>query len=239
MTLFPIGILSHCNSREEVIEKLLLYYCPKSMLEIGVWKGELSFFVLETIKSIESYHLLDPWKCLKNWNKPFNRDDNQFKLVYDECMERLSPYSDKITVHRATSATLDFSKMPKYDVIYIDGDHTLRGIAIDLIKARECLAPSGVIICDDYTKGSIFQHGLNYEPSFVYPYCDYFCEACDWECIELPFNQLLIDSANPYDTSGVKPSLKNLLHINENSQHSGSIYSRVVRKIQHMFDNPN
>jgi hypothetical protein len=77
------------------------------------------------------------------------------------------------------------------DFIYIDGDHTLRGIAIDLINAYPKLKPGGYLAGDDFTS-SIWQHDSRYEPTLVFPFATYFAEAVGMRCYALPFNQFMI-----------------------------------------------
>jgi hypothetical protein len=201
----------HCNSRLELISDLLNRNSSTCILEIGVWKGDLTEYLLENVPTISNFHLLDPWESLSNWNKPYNISNDDFQAIYEQCMKRLQPYSKKVTVHRSTSLEVRASSMPKFDTIYIDGDHTLRGITIDLLKAKELVAKNGIIICDDYCTNTVYQHGMDYEPTFVHPYVDYFCEANNWKCIPLQFNQLLIVTSDPFDVSRPKPAVLPLL----------------------------
>ena len=199
------------GSRLDVLTEILKARSPKSMLEIGVWKGDLSEHLLANVPSLQTYHLLDPWQNLENWNKPFNTNSLDFQAIYEGCMLRLAPWAEKLVVHRCKTSEFPAESVPQFDAIYIDGDHTLRGIVIDLTTATRVLSADGIILCDDYTPGTLFQHGLSYEPSLVYPYCDYFCEAHNWECVDLPFSQLLINPSNPFDTNRARPELLPLL----------------------------
>jgi len=82
-------------------------------------------------------------------------------------------------------------KNSSLDFIYIDGDHTLRGITIDLITLLPKIKKNGLIGGDDFTK-NIWQHGNKYDPTQVFPYAVYFSEANNLKIFTLPFNQFLI-----------------------------------------------
>jgi hypothetical protein len=77
------------------------------------------------------------------------------------------------------------------DVAYIDGDHTLRGVSIDLILTYPKVRPGGILGGDDYTP-TIWQHADNFEPSLVCPFAAYFAESQGAPIIILPYNQFVI-----------------------------------------------
>jgi len=77
------------------------------------------------------------------------------------------------------------------DFAYIDGDHTLRGITIDLIKLLPKMKKNGLIGGDDFIT-TPWQHDIDFEPTLVCPFSIYFAEAMDLPIIALPFNQFLI-----------------------------------------------
>lgn len=141
----------------------------RSVTEIGVWRGEFAEQLLSRCPSIDRYYLVDPWRQLPDWNKPFNKDDAIFEEVLAEARRRLAPYSDKCVFLRGRTTEVE---LPEVDFTYVDGDHTLRGISIDLIRAWPKTKWLGG---DDY--GPIWQHGDNFEPSMVNPFAAHFAEA--------------------------------------------------------------
>jgi predicted O-methyltransferase YrrM len=48
-----------------------------------------------------------------------------------------------------------------FDLIHIDGDHTLLGKLIDLELARRLLAPGGLVLVDDYSYHSPISDAVN------------------------------------------------------------------------------
>lgn len=81
------------------------------------------------------------------------------------------------------------------DLVYIDGDHTLRGIVIDLISIYPKVKSGGFIGGDDFVQNP-WQHGLDFEPTLVCPFSIYFAEAMNLPMFALPFNQFLMQK-NP------------------------------------------
>ena len=70
--------ISQSHDRNELwIHIITALYCRK-LCEIGVYKGEFSAKLLQSIPIIEQYILIDPWKNLLNWNKPANLSDEHF-----------------------------------------------------------------------------------------------------------------------------------------------------------------
>ena len=77
------------------------------------------------------------------------------------------------------------------DLVYVDGDHTLRGITIDLLTMLPKVRPGGMIGGDDYFADP-WHHGAKYEPTLVCPFALYFAEAMHLPFVALPFRQFLI-----------------------------------------------
>ena len=162
------------------------------ILEIGVWKGEFSAWVLAQCSSINKYYMLDPWRKLPSWNKPLNVDDLTFENAFKNAMAVTEFAADKRTVLRGTTVEM-IDRVPNdsLDFVYIDGDHTLRGISIDLINAYSKLKPGGYLAGDDLSS-TIWQHGRQFEPTLVFPFSVYFAEAIGCRFFALPFSQFVI-----------------------------------------------
>lgn len=184
---------------------------PRIVAEIGVWKGEFAAALLGRVASIQQYVMIDPWAQLPDWNKPFNLSTKQFDDVYDEAMRRVAFASSKLRVLRGrTRDKAHEIKDESLDFVYIDGDHTLRGIAIDLIKIYPKVRPGGLIGGDDFS-ASPWQHSSKYEPTLVCPFAVYFAEAMDVPIKALPFGQFLIEkSATGFRFEDTTGNYKNL-----------------------------
>lgn len=183
------------NSKDRYdLWKTLLQTKPAAhVLEIGVFEGEFSEFLLTSFPTIEAYHMIDPWAHLDEWNKPLNKSDDFLQHAHDKAMNRTSFAAEKIAVHRGkTTEMIHEIEDGTLDFVYIDGDHTLRGILIDLIQVLPKMKPNGWIAGDDFAS-SIWQHQAKFEPTLIFPAAVYVAEAWN-KCIRsLPHSQFLID----------------------------------------------
>jgi len=180
------------TSRFELWRQVLNATNAKTMVEVGVWKGGFAKEILGQCETLEKYYMIDPWATLPDWNKPFNVDTKVFDDIYSEAMNNISFASEKVVVLRGRTKEV-IEKIPdeSLDFAYIDGDHTLRGITIDLIKLLPKMKKNGLIAGDDFTPNP-WQHDVSFEPTLVCPFSIYFAEAVDHPIIALPFNQFLI-----------------------------------------------
>jgi hypothetical protein len=78
------------------------------------------------------------------------------------------------------------------DVAYVDGDHTLRGIVVDLVAMWPRVRAGGWLGGDDFCR-SVWQHGPDYEPTLVFPVAVHVAEAHGARIFALPFRQFLIE----------------------------------------------
>jgi hypothetical protein len=187
-----LDIVSGSKSRFELWQQVLNAIEAKAMVEVGVWKGDFAKELLEQCKSIETYYMIDPWATLPDWNKPFNVKNRVFDDVYQEAMNKTAFASEKVVVLRGrTKEVIQEIPDESLDFAYIDGDHTLRGITVDLIKLLPKMRENGLIAGDDFTPNP-WQHDIRFEPTLVCPYSIYYAEAMDLPIMALPFNQFLI-----------------------------------------------
>jgi len=224
-------IVSGTTSRFQVWNRILRAVNVKTMLEVGVWKGDFAKQVLEQCEFIDRYYMIDPWANLPDWNKPINVDQEVFDDIYAEAMNKTAFATAKRVVLRGrTKEVIDGIPDNSLDFAYIDGDHTLRGITIDLIKLLPKIKESGFIGGDDFTNNP-WQHGGRFEPTLVCPFSIYFAEAMDLPIIALPFDQFIIQkradaSFSFIDTTG------NYGNISLNKLQSGFGENRIKKKVK-------
>jgi len=161
-------------------------------LELGVLRGAFAEHVLRQCPGIARYYMLDPWRHLDDWNKPANVAQAAFDDIKAEAMAR-TQFADerRIVLRGKTVEVIDEIGDRTLDIAYVDGDHTLRGIAIDLIRTYPKIRPGGILGGDDYTT-SIWQHRDDFEPTLVCPFAAYFAESQDAPLVILPHNQFAI-----------------------------------------------
>jgi len=180
------------QTRSKLWAGILRYAKVKTMVEVGVWKGDFAKNILEQCEFIDRYYMIDPWANLPDWNKPANAVQEVFENIYEEAMSKTAFASSKTVILRGrTKEVIDSIPENSLDFAYIDGDHTLRGITIDLIKLLPKIKESGLIGGDDFIKNPWY-HGIHFEPTLICPFSIYFAEAMDLPILALPFNQFLI-----------------------------------------------
>ena len=153
------------NNRFELWSNILDKFEIKEACEVGVWKGDFANYILSTVEGIEKYIFIDPWKTLPNWNKPLNVSNVEFEKVRNEAFEKNKIYFDKIKELRyPTKEAVKKIEDASLDFVYIDGDHTLRGITLDLFSILPKIKNGGLIGGDDFTR-NIWQHKDEFDPT--------------------------------------------------------------------------
>lgn len=173
----------------------------KNMVELGVYRGDFASELLRQCGSIEKYYMLDPWRHLDNWNKPANKDTDIFEQFLSETKAKTEFAAQKrIILQGKTTEVVEQIADSELDFAYIDGDHTLKGIAIDLIRLFPKVRNGGWIGGDDFCR-TIWQHPTTFEPTLVFPFAVYFAEAVGARIFALPHSQFLLekDESKPFE----------------------------------------
>ena len=188
-------LIAGASSRFDLWVRLLRTNPPDSAAEIGVWKGDFARLILSNFSNLTKYYMIDPWAHLPDWNKPFNVDDRSFEDVYAEALLKTDfAASRRVVLRGRTSVVIDQIPDQSLDFAYIDGDHTLRGITLDLIQVLPKIKDGGLIGGDDFVNKP-WQHGAAYEPTLVCPFAVYFAEAMRLPFVALSHKQFLIQRA--------------------------------------------
>lgn len=181
---------SHC--RNDLWISFIAACGATSAAEIGVWKGDFAAEVLTACPAITNYYMIDPWRHLDDWNKPANVGSQEFEAIRVEALAKTDFASSRRTILRGTTLeVVDAVADGTLDFAYVDGDHTLKGIGIDLIAILPKMRAGGFIGGDDFCP-SIWQHGPKFEPTMVFPFAVHFALAVRAFIFALPFNQFLI-----------------------------------------------
>ena len=164
--------------------------------EIGVYQGAFASKLLAGCPKLSRYYMIDPWKHLSNWNKPLNKDDRFLNEAMKKAVEATDFAQNRRKILRGTTIeVIDEIPDKSLDFAYIDGDHTLRGILIDLIRVAPKMRRGGWLAGDDLIS-NIWHHGPNFEPTLVFPIAVHFAEAMGMEIWGLPHNQFLINCSS-------------------------------------------
>jgi hypothetical protein len=193
MTLDLARLTEGTGSRVELWTRFLNSVGGRKMAEIGVYRGRFAAALLDGCSQLETYYMIDPWRNLADWNKPANTTDERFEAFYREALERTEAHSAKRVVLRGTTTeVIDEIADGALDFAYIDGDHTLRGITVDLVRAWPKVRKGGWIGGDDFCP-SIWQHDEAFEPTLVFPLAVHFAEAVDAPIHAVGRRQFLIE----------------------------------------------
>jgi hypothetical protein len=178
--------------RQEMAEHLVAGFGARSVLELGVWRGAFAAAMLRDCPGIETYWMLDPWRSLEGWNKPWNVSDAEFEGVHAAAVAETEFAADRRRLLRGTTAeVIGQIADGSLDFAYVDGDHTLRGITVDLLNVWPKLRDGGWLMGDDFSP-TIWQHSAEFEPTMVFPWAVCFAEAMQCPIVALPHNQFLI-----------------------------------------------
>ena len=144
---------------------LIFFYRPKSIVEIGVYKGVRSKEMIQAAKifnknieyfGFDLFEMINKKIQKKELSKiPYSKKDIQNKLSKHAKVKLFKGYTKK---------TLDKLKNKKVDLIFIDGGHRLSTIQNDWIKSKKFQKRNTIIIFDDYylnNKKIIKNYGCN------------------------------------------------------------------------------
>jgi Methyltransferase domain len=184
--------ISGSQSRIEFWAAFLRHMQIQRMLEVGVWKGDFAADILERCDCVEKYYMVDPWRHLDDWNKPANQNDAVLDSFYAMTKVKTEFAKDKRVILRGkTTEVIDQIKDGELDFAYIDGDHTLKGIAIDMVRVYPKIRIGGFLGGDDFSR-TIWSHRTSFEPTLVFPFAVYFAEAVGATIYSLPNIQFLL-----------------------------------------------
>lgn len=135
-------------SAGELYRSLVLNIAPKTIVEIGIFMGASTIWAASALKDLEidgKIYSIDLFN-----NKKI--DENHFEYVKN--IMKSAEVSDIVNLFQLNSY-IDFEKFipnlsnRKIDFLFIDGDHTPRGVTLDFIKFNDYLAIGGYIMLHD------------------------------------------------------------------------------------------
>jgi len=108
-------------------------------LEIGALYGVHAKHILENY-DIKTLHIIDPFDLFKNNPKDLE----------SICISYLKPYMDKIILYKGFSEDAIDIIPNDLDFIYIDGDHSYKGVIYDFIHYYHKVKKGGIFGGHDY-----------------------------------------------------------------------------------------
>ncbi len=121
-----------------------------SYLEIGSWEGNSALYILKN-------HSTSNVVCVDLWDKAEKFKDLN-KKNFSNFIENLKNFKDRYSYHKMKSD--DFFKINNtfFDVIYVDGWHGTTQVSNDILNSWNFLNKHGILICDDYFYGDIYNN---------------------------------------------------------------------------------
>jgi hypothetical protein len=173
--------ISKSQSRVDFWVEFIRSIGVQRMAEVGVWRGDFATEV---------------WRHLNDWNKPANQDDAVLGEFLRETRAKTDFAAAKRFILRGkTTEVIEQIRNSELDLAYIDADHTLKGIAIDLIRVYPKVRTGGFLGGDDFAR-SVWEHKTTFEPTLVFPFAVYFAEAVGATIYALPYSQFCLQKGN-------------------------------------------
>jgi len=138
--------------KEEFIGK------PINYLEIGVFLGSTAEWVIENVLTNENsrYYGIDPWEWFKPLHKRFPTEEIWKSKMLDTIDNLREKYKDKAQFIKGYSQEILLENRWKknfFDLIYIDGNHTIHSVLRDFVLTWPLLKVNGIMMFDDYLQG--------------------------------------------------------------------------------------
>lgn len=125
------------------------------MLEIGVRTGYQGIVFGRATEGTGCYVGIDPNLYVKDGLHLAGLGFLELKKIYPQyCFFLYEGYSWESTIRNSLLCG------EKFDLIHIDGDHTLRGKIYDLWLAKNLLAPMGSVLVDNYDHHPIIKNAI-------------------------------------------------------------------------------
>jgi len=118
----------------------------KNMLEIGSYEGRSAVFFLNLFSN-STITCVDTWDGGAEEQKFLNS-----KIIEKNFDTNLKKYSELNRLKKFKTTSNDFFKnnKDKFDLIYVDGDHSCKQVYIDINNSWKILNKNGFLILDDY-----------------------------------------------------------------------------------------
>ncbi len=141
----------------------LLSLCASGgkVIEIGVWQGNFSREILDTIHPSE-LHLVDPWKFEIPWepdprfylaSRAICKTFDDMDLIAENVRKRFAGDPRVIIHHNFSEKEAGDFADESFDWIYIDGCHSYRQVKLDLELYYPKVKIGGILCGDDYSWG--------------------------------------------------------------------------------------
>ena len=134
---------------------IIIFYRPKSIMEIGVYNGKRATEIIEAAKIFNKkikYYGFDLFENFYNQKNLIVKEHSKFPNTQKKILKLLSNLGSIELFKGFTSKTLpNFLKKKKFpDLIFIDGGHAIPTIKNDWHYVKKVMKKKTVVIFDDY-----------------------------------------------------------------------------------------
>lgn len=147
-----IDIFSHRSEHYELMFAISQRDKPKKILEIGTATGDFTVFLATIFPGAEIETIDLPRSDSRFWNATTDLVTTSRGVVTNSDVEDRDAKLGKhlnIKFQDLNSLALTFQESKKYDLIWVDGDHTYPVVSIDLANALRLLEIGGTLASDD------------------------------------------------------------------------------------------
>lgn len=120
-------------------------FYPKTVIEIGIQRGETAKCILDNSPWIEKYIGID---VIPSYQTTLPVQRGEVPQIAGECVQD-DPRVEIIVKPNGTRDLVS-TDLPAADLIFIDGDHSKAGVALDTLLARQVIRKGGIICWHDY-----------------------------------------------------------------------------------------
>jgi len=118
-------------------------------VEVGVWKGDLSYYLLDRVPRLTMY-MVDPFLAYPHFRASMGQagwDDLYLRVV-----NKMSVFGDRAVLIRAKSVeAAQHMRKKRIDFVYIDAGHDYDNVRADLHAWEPLLRSGGIMSGHDYS----------------------------------------------------------------------------------------
>ena len=124
-----------------------------SFVEVGVWRGHLSYYILNHCPCVQRSYAIDPYT---HWNPKVYKDSanvkqDKFDKIYIEATRRLAEFGSRNFLLRMASVeAAAHLKKEQFDFVFIDANHDYEWVTKDLKAWYSMVRPGKIFGGHDY-----------------------------------------------------------------------------------------
>lgn len=148
------------NGTSPIFKKLIDEVKPKTIIEVGSWKGQSTVNMGENSQA--EIYCVDTWLgAVEFYTMPGPERDlmkkHGYPQVYYQFLSNIVHHGlEKRVTAIPLPSNLAYHILPKAELIYIDASHSYEDVLVDCNNYWNLLSEGGIIFGDDYTN-SVFE----------------------------------------------------------------------------------